>query len=65
MKKYTFFLFLLISVFSLTGQTIQVIDKDTKQPIEGVSIFNKKKTKTISSNTEGKAMLDNFSDNLG
>lgn len=52
-----------MSVSSLTGQTIQVLDKDTKQPIEGVNIFNKKKTKTISSNTEGIAMLDNFSDN--
>lgn len=63
MKKYTFFLFFLISIFGLTAQTIQVLDKETNQPIQGVSIYNKKKTKTIISDAQGFATLDIFLEN--
>lgn len=45
------------------SQTVKVLEEDTKAPISGVTIFNFKKDKSVITNIDGEASLDQFNDN--
>lgn len=57
--RYIFFLFCVISL-GLNAQTIEVLDLDTREPITGVAIFNKNKTKSALTDFDGKADITAF-----
>ncbi len=63
MKKFVLIIFLLCSAYLLSSQTIKVVNKKNFQPIENVAVFNLDHTKTILSNTNGEANLENFNKN--
>ncbi|MGB1042058.1 MAG: TonB-dependent receptor [Tenacibaculum sp.] len=52
-----FFLLIFTSVFS---QTLTIIDAENGKPIEGVAVFNKNKTTSAISDTEGKVVISSF-----
>jgi len=56
MKKSLVLFFCLMWLASF-GQSISVLDKETKKPIEDVTIYNQKKTFTIKSSKQGKVDL--------
>ena len=60
MKKHLFTLvYLFFLVLNASSQTILVLDKTTLKPLPGVSISGKNPNLTTSTNTEGKAILNN------
>ncbi|WP_456439078.1 TonB-dependent receptor [Psychroserpens sp.] len=50
-------------VFSANGQDIKVLDQETQIPVVGVTIYNTKKDKSIITDIDGKASLDQFESN--
>lgn len=60
MRVFTSFLFLLICSFS-TAQEVKVLDKESKQPIFNVAVFNKDKSKHLLTGFDGEADLSVFS----
>ncbi|MBE9481645.1 MAG: TonB-dependent receptor [Bacteroidetes bacterium] len=63
MKKFVLIILLLCSAYLLSSQTIKVVNKNNFKPIENVAVFNLDHTKTILSNTNGEANLENFNKN--
>lgn len=63
MKLVRYFLTIVFTVlfFSANAQIIQVIDQNTKAPIEDVAVFNLEKTESVVTNAEGKSDLSIFS----
>lgn len=45
------------------SQTITVLEEDTQIPISGVTIYNLKKDKSVITDLDGKASVDDFNDN--
>ena len=60
--KFTVSLLLLLSLFFSNAQTISVLEENTNTPISGVTIFNLKKNKSVITNLDGKASIDQFND---
>ena len=60
-----FTLSVLFTLLFLIGhsQTVKVLEEDTKAPISGVTIFNFKKDKSVITNIDGEASLNQFDDN--
>ena len=46
--------------FGLNAQNVQVLDQDTQIPVVGVTIYNANKDKSVITDIEGKASLDQF-----
>ncbi|MBT8244607.1 MAG: TonB-dependent receptor [Winogradskyella sp.] len=59
--KILFFSFVIVSCL-VQGQTIVVLEKLSKEPIPGVALYNLKKNKSVVTDIDGRASLDNFSD---
>lgn len=59
MKQVITLLFLLIA-FSIYGQKITVIDAETGKPIDAVAVYNKEKTKSSITNSNGIVTITNF-----
>lgn len=57
--RILFILILLISI-SIQAQNITVLDVDTREPIIGVAIFNKDKSKSALTNFDGEANISAF-----
>ena len=60
------FLSLLLGLFfsfQLLAQNVKVLDNNFQSPIPGVTITNTNKTKSVVTNLEGEANIDQFSDN--
>ncbi|TVZ52786.1 TonB-dependent receptor plug domain-containing protein [Dokdonia sp. Hel_I_53] len=56
----TIYLLLFFISFSAVSQTIEVLDLDTREPIIGVAIFNKDKSKSALTDFDGKADISAF-----
>ncbi len=54
------YLLLFICSLSATSQTIEVLDLDTREPIIGVAIFNKDKSKSALTDFDGRADITAF-----
>jgi hemoglobin/transferrin/lactoferrin receptor protein len=61
--KFTLSLLFIFFLSICNSQTIQVLEDVTNVPIPGVTIFNSKKDKSVITNLDGEASLDQFSDN--
>nr|WP_321232669.1 TonB-dependent receptor [uncultured Psychroserpens sp.] len=61
--KFTLSLLFIFSFTVCNSQTVRVLEDITNTPIPGVTIFNSKKDKSVITNFEGEASLDQFSDN--
>ncbi|NAS31177.1 TonB-dependent receptor [Flavobacteriaceae bacterium R38] len=62
MKKAAFFILFFITYLS-HAQTIKIIDKETKEPVINVAVFNQDKTKTKISGIDGTVDLSLFDEN--
>ncbi|MCX7546435.1 TonB-dependent receptor [Xanthomarina sp. F1114] len=61
--KFVLFLFLGLFAISWTqAQNIQVLESESRQPIPGVSIYNQTKSITVSTDIDGRASLNSFSE---
>ena len=60
--KFHSSLLLLIAPLMILGQEVLVLDGVSDFPLEGVALYNTSKTKSILTDVEGKAPLNNFSD---
>jgi len=60
--KFHSILLLLIAPLMIQGQEVLVLDGVSDFPLEGVALYNTSKTKSILTDVEGKAPLNNFSD---
>jgi len=58
--NYTLFLFFLLTSY-IRAQQIKVLSNITEEPISGVVIYNVDKSKSVISNLNGEASLDEFS----
>ena len=58
--KCAFLLFFFVTC-SLFSQQIKVLNRLTKEPVFGVAIYNKEKSKSVITNFKGEALLDKFS----
>lgn len=56
-------IFFLLTVSSIFSQNLILIDAETGKTIEGVAVFNKDKTKSAISNSDGKVSVFNFKSN--
>jgi len=61
--KFTLSILLIFICFVSNSQTLTVVEQGTKTPIPGVTIFNLEKNKSVITNFDGKAPLDQFDDN--
>ncbi|WP_431133387.1 TonB-dependent receptor [Psychroserpens mesophilus] len=50
-------------VFSTNAQEIKVLDQETQMPVVGVTIYNSNKDKSVITDIDGKAVLDQFDTN--
>lgn len=63
MKALTLFsLFMIIGFINLSAQTVRVIDRSTLEPLEFVSVFNKKTLSVATTNAKGEFELAGFAD---
>lgn len=60
MKFCNIIFLLFLTSHILVAQQIKVVDKLTKNPIPGVALYNKDKTKSAITNLDGEARLDVF-----
>ena len=60
MKLITTFIVCLCVFGNVLAQDVSVIDNDTQEPISGVTIYNRNKTKSVITNFDGIASLDQF-----
>lgn len=60
MNKLFFFIFISMLFRIASGQTLQVIDKITLQPIPDVVVYTKNPQKSVLSNHKGEVNLENF-----
>ncbi|MEY8849875.1 TonB-dependent receptor [Psychroserpens sp. XS_ASV72] len=60
MKLYVILILSMFISVNLQAQTVKVIDQDTQVPIAGVAIYNSKKDKSVITNFDGEASLDQF-----
>ncbi len=60
--RFKFTLLLMLSWCFSQGQTIRVLEENSEAPIPGITIFNFKKDKSVITNLEGKANIDQFAD---
>ncbi len=56
-------LLLCFIMFNVTAQEVVIIDQTTNDPIAGVVVYNKSKSKSIMSDLDGKIVLDSFGTN--
>ena len=63
MKLIKSFIICLCAILSANAQDIKVIDQDTETPIVGVTIYNSKKDKSVITDMDGNASLDQFDAN--
>ncbi|WP_460220589.1 TonB-dependent receptor [Psychroserpens sp. MEBiC05023] len=61
--KFTLLIVFVFSVGFCNSQTVRVIEEGSNEPIAGVTIFNSKKNKSVITNLEGEASLNQFDDN--
>lgn len=61
--KFTLAVLFIFSFAICNSQTVRVLEDVTNVPISGVTIFNFKKDKSVITNLDGVASLDQFSDN--
>ncbi len=61
MKKTIITVILIIGTIITYSQTITIIDNQSKQPIQGVNIFNDNKTINVTTNQKGVANTNQFS----
>ncbi len=59
-KLPIFFLFFILFFISLTAQKIQIIEKETQEPISGVAVFNEDKSKSEISDFDGYVEISKF-----
>lgn len=60
-KKYLLTIFIVFFVcFSAKAQDITVLNKNTQEPVVGVALYNKLKSKSVISDFNGNVNLDNF-----
>ncbi|NRD19033.1 TonB-dependent receptor [Winogradskyella eckloniae] len=62
-NKYLFSIIICLVLQYSYGQTVTVLEADTKTPILGVSLYNNSKTKTLVTDKNGQASLDRFKKN--
>jgi len=60
MKRFLKFSFVFFIVLNVQGQTVKVLEAETKLPVDRVLIYNQNKSTYIYTNKNGKAELDNF-----
>jgi hemoglobin/transferrin/lactoferrin receptor protein len=53
----------LCAIFSVNAQEIKVLDQETKIPVVGVTIYNSNKDKSVITDIDGQASLDQFEAN--
>ena len=63
MKFIKILVICLCVVFSANAQDIKVLDQETQIPVVGVTIYNSKKDKSIITDIDGKASLNQFDSN--
>lgn len=61
--KFTLSVLCLLSFLISSAQTVRVLEQQSKAPISGVTIFNFKKNKSVITNIDGEALLDQFKAN--
>ena len=59
-KQFLISLIIFCLCFQVKAQDIIVLNKNTQEPVVGVAIFNKTKSKSVITNFYGKANLDSF-----
>ncbi|QXP64403.1 TonB-dependent receptor [Polaribacter sp. HaHaR_3_91] len=59
-KKITFIFFLLLLNYTTSSQILTVINKETKETLEQVTIFNKQTNNYVTTNGEGQADISDF-----
>ncbi|WP_407557032.1 TonB-dependent receptor plug domain-containing protein [Winogradskyella sp. 4-2091] len=62
-NNYLFSIIIFLVLQFSYGQTVTVLEADTKTPILGVSLYNNSKTKTLVTDINGQAPLDRFKNN--
>lgn len=60
LKKIVFLSLLILPILSTKSQTLTVINKETKEYLEQVTIFNKKSNNYITTNANGQADISEF-----
>ncbi len=58
--KQVFSLLFCLGIFISQAQQITILNQTSKEPIVGVAVYNKQKTKSVVSNLEGQVTLDKF-----
>ncbi|WP_047552002.1 TonB-dependent receptor [Psychroserpens sp. Hel_I_66] len=58
--KFRLSILLLFSIIICNSQTVTVLEEGTNEPISGVSIFNLEKDKSVITDLDGKALLNDF-----
>ncbi|WP_299337695.1 TonB-dependent siderophore receptor [uncultured Psychroserpens sp.] len=61
--KFTLSVIFLLSFLIGSSQTVRVLESTTNIPISGVTLFNFKKDKSVITDIDGKASLDQFDEN--
>ena len=60
MNHYLFIILFIIVSVKMTAQKITIVEKETKLPISGVTIYNANKDKTTMTDIDGVAIIDVF-----
>jgi hemoglobin/transferrin/lactoferrin receptor protein len=59
--KYSYFVFFVVLFAQgILGQTVTVLESQTREPVVGVTLYNLKKNTSVVTDFEGKASLNNF-----
>lgn len=63
LRHFSILLLFSCCFFALNAQEVQVIDKDSREPLPGVTILNDNRSKGVVTDANGKASLTSFSEN--
>ena len=63
--KTLFVFFSCLILFATHAQEVTILDESTLEPISGVVVYNSSKTKSLTSDLDGKVSLSNFNENEG
>ncbi|WP_405609196.1 TonB-dependent receptor domain-containing protein [Polaribacter sp. Asnod1-A03] len=59
-KKITFILFFTLLKFTASAQILTITNKETKEPLDQVTVFNKKTNNYVTTNGKGQADISHF-----